>query len=121
MFSVEEARKPHTCGQCHLGPYHPQIEIYEESKHGNIYDSASEQWSWNDPAGEWGPQDIDAPTYATCHISGFGGQVETTHDVGQWLYWELQPKKSVPQWKNAEQVEDLVLQRVSDPQGTGER
>jgi hypothetical protein len=116
-FSVEEARKPHTCGQCHLGPDHPQIEIYEESKHGNIYDASGEQWSWDDPAGEWGPEDIDAPTCATCHISGFGGRLETTHDVGQRLYWELQPKRSVPQWKNAEQVEDLVLQRVSDLQG----
>ncbi|HIE29012.1 TPA: hypothetical protein EYP66_17190 [Candidatus Poribacteria bacterium] len=31
-FSVAEARKPETCGQCHLGPDHPQHEIYEESK-----------------------------------------------------------------------------------------
>jgi len=113
-FSVEEARKPHTCGQCHLGPDHPQIEIYEESKHGNIYDASGEQWNWNAPAGEWGPDDIEAPTCATCHISGFGGQLETTHDVGERLYWELQPKRSVAQWKNAEEVEDLVLQRVSD-------
>jgi hypothetical protein len=116
LFSVEEARKPYTCGQCHLGPDHPQIEIFEESKHGNIYDANGEQWSWHDPAGEWGPEDIDAPTCAACHMSGFGGQLETTHDVGERLYWELQPKRSVPQWKNADQVDDLVLQRVSDPQ-----
>jgi hypothetical protein len=36
-FSVAEARKPEACDQCHLGPDHPQIEIYEESKHGTIY------------------------------------------------------------------------------------
>ena len=116
-FSVAEARKPHTCGQCHLGPDHPQIEIYEESKHGNIYDALGEEWNWEAPSGEWGPDDIGAPTCATCHMSGFGGAVETTHDVGERLYWELQPKKSVPQWKNADQVDDLVLQRVSDPEG----
>jgi hydroxylamine dehydrogenase len=36
-FSVAEARMPEACDQCHLGPDHPQIEIYEESKHGTIY------------------------------------------------------------------------------------
>ena len=33
-FSVAQARQPETCGKCHLGPDHPQKEIYEESKHG---------------------------------------------------------------------------------------
>src|SRR5262249_5739956 len=28
--SVELARLPSTCGQCHMGPDHSQIEIYEE-------------------------------------------------------------------------------------------
>jgi hydroxylamine dehydrogenase len=112
-FSVAEARKPYTCGQCHLGPDHPQIEIYEESKHGNIYDARGESWNWT--SDDWGPDDIDAPTCATCHMSAFGGVVDATHDVGERLYWELQPKRSVPQWKNADQVDDLVLQRVSDP------
>ena len=112
-FSVAEARKPYTCGQCHLGPDHPQIEIYEESKHGNIYDARGEEWNWDTE--EWGTDDIDAPTCATCHMSGFNGVVEATHDVGERLYWELQPKLSVPQWKNADEVDDLVLQRVSDP------
>ncbi|MBW1797306.1 MAG: hydroxylamine oxidoreductase, partial [Deltaproteobacteria bacterium] len=28
MFSVMEARKPEACGQCHLGPDHPQLEIF---------------------------------------------------------------------------------------------
>src|SRR5215831_15326794 len=29
--SVAIARLPRTCGQCHMGPDHSQIEIYEES------------------------------------------------------------------------------------------
>ena len=33
-FSVEQARHPENCGKCHMGPDHPQIEIYNESKHG---------------------------------------------------------------------------------------
>jgi hypothetical protein len=99
-FSVEEARKPETCGQCHLGPDHPQMEIYEESKHGNIFFASGESWNWSDE--DWGVDDIDAPTCATCHMSGFEGIVETTHDAGTRLYWELQPKVSVPQWDSAE-------------------
>ncbi|MFC2164999.1 multiheme c-type cytochrome [Acidobacteriota bacterium] len=112
-YSVEEARKPETCGQCHLGPDHPQTEIYEESKHGNIYHASGESWNWTAPQDQWGPRDITAPTCATCHISGFGGAVATSHDVGSRLYWELQPKKSVPQWKGPDEV-DLVLERIPD-------
>lgn len=112
-FSVAEARKPETCGQCHLGPDHPQYEIYEESKHGNIYHASGEEWNWDVPSGQWGPEDIVAPTCATCHMSGFGGAVPTTHDVGQRLYWELQPPKSVYQWKGPKEV-DFVLERVPD-------
>ena len=33
-FSVSQARNPENCGKCHMGPDHPQIEIYNESKHG---------------------------------------------------------------------------------------
>jgi len=85
-----------------MGPDHPQIEIYEESKYGNIYASLGESWDWE--AEDWGPEDIVAHTCATCHMSGFGGVVETTHDAGARLYWELQPKISVPQWDDASLV-----------------
>jgi len=112
-FSIEEARKPETCGQCHLGPDHPQHEIYEESKHGNIYAASGEKWTWDKPTNQWGPDDIGAPTCATCHMSGFGGKIATTHEVGDRLYWELQPKMSVPQWKGPDEV-DIVSERVSD-------
>ena len=36
-FSARRARQPENCGKCHLGPDHPQKEIYEESKHGVAY------------------------------------------------------------------------------------
>jgi len=36
-FSIAEARKPAACASCHLGPDHPNIEIFENSKHGHIY------------------------------------------------------------------------------------
>jgi len=91
VFSIEQARKPETCGNCHLGPDHPQREIYEESKHGNIYAANGDKWNWNVPPGQWGPEDIEAPTCATCHISGFGGAVKSTHNVSARLKWELEP------------------------------
>jgi hypothetical protein len=113
-FSVAEARKPDSCGQCHLGPDHPQHEIYTESKHGNIFAASGEEWSWDTPVGEWGPDDITSPTCATCHMASFG-PVKGSHDVGARLHWELQPPRSVQQWKGPDEV-DLVLERVPDPE-----
>ena len=54
-FSVMEARKPEACGQCHLGPDHPQIEIYMESKHGDIYTAHGDEYNWNAAPGTWTP------------------------------------------------------------------
>ncbi len=36
-FLIEVARKPYTCGQCHEEPDVPALDVYEESKHGDIY------------------------------------------------------------------------------------
>lgn len=46
-FTVAEARKGEACGQCHLGPDHPQIEIFKESKHGAMYDSFGHDWNFD--------------------------------------------------------------------------
>ena len=37
VASVSLARRPETCGQCHMGPDHSQLEIYHESKHGVLF------------------------------------------------------------------------------------
>lgn len=92
-FSLAQARKPETCGQCHLGPDHPQREIYEESKHGNLVAAMGEDYNWD--AKEWLPEHIGAPTCATCHMSGFGA-TKTTHNVSARLKWELEPVFSWP-------------------------
>ncbi|MGM0539631.1 MAG: multiheme c-type cytochrome, partial [Thermodesulfobacteriota bacterium] len=77
-FSVMEARKPEACGQCHLGPDHPQIEIYEESKHGDIYHAFGDEYKWDSAPGTWTPGvDYRGPTCASCHMSG-AGEVLTT-------------------------------------------
>ena len=95
-FDVAEARKPEACSQCHLGPDHPQIEIYNESKHGAIYLSSGHEWRWNSAPGAWtAGVDYRAPTCASCHMSGAtagdkGTSVPTTHDVTERLSWEIQ-------------------------------
>ena len=94
-FSVMEARKPEACGQCHLGPDHPQIEIYMESKHGDIYTAFGDEYNWNAAPGTWTPGvDFRAPTCAACHMSG-SGPVLTSHDVTERLSWELQAPLTV--------------------------
>lgn len=83
-FSLGQARKPEICGQCHLGPDHPQDEIYRESAHGVMYHTDGNTWNWNQKPGRLSVRDMPAPTCATCHMSGLGTQ-GTTHDVGQRL------------------------------------
>jgi hypothetical protein len=94
-FSIAEARKPEACGQCHLGPDHPQIEIYKESKHGAIYYSEGDEWNFDAAGGTWTPGiDYRTPTCAVCHMSGVG-DVPTTHDVTERLAWETQAPLTV--------------------------
>jgi len=89
-FSLVEARKPEACDQCHLGPDHPQIEIYNESKHGTIYHAYGDQWTWRPEDFRWrAGRDYRAPTCAGCHMSEAEG-VEKSHDVTERLAWELQ-------------------------------
>jgi len=90
-----EARKPEACGQCHLGPDHPHIEIYMESKHGAIYTAFGKDYNWNAAPGTWTPGvDYRAPTCAGCHMSG-SGSVLTSHDVTERLAWESQAPLTV--------------------------
>ena len=87
-FSLEQARKPETCNQCHIGPDHPQWEIYHESPHGVAYSTRGDTWNWEAETGTLDSSDFPAPTCATCHFSGFGG-TGTTHDSGDRLTWYL--------------------------------
>ncbi len=90
-FSIEMARKPYTCAQCHLEPDVPAYNVYKESKHGNIYESIGEN-KWNFEAVPWKiGKDFNAPTCATCHNSLVvrpDGKViaERTHDFSERLW-----------------------------------
>ena len=87
-FSLEQARKPETCNHCHIGPDHPQWEIYQESPHGIAYATMGHNWNWEAEPGTLEVTDFPAPTCSICHISGFGTS-GTTHDVGDRLTWFL--------------------------------
>jgi len=87
-FSLEQARKPETCNFCHIGPDHPQYEIYIESPHGIAYKTGGHRWNWEAEPGTLETGDFPAATCALCHMSGFG-QTGTTHDVGERLTWYL--------------------------------
>jgi len=67
-FSVETARKPHTCSQCHKGPDVPATKVYQVSKHGNLYASHGDEWDFDVVPWTVG-RDFSAPTCAVCHIS----------------------------------------------------
>lgn len=92
-FSVAEARKPSACASCHLGPDHPNIEIYENSMHGHIFNAEGSSWKWDSAPDTWDVPDFRAPTCATCHMSGIG-KLKTTHNVGMRLKWNLWAPKS---------------------------
>jgi hypothetical protein len=90
-FSVGQVRQPENCGKCHMGPDHPQIEIYNESKHGILYQAHRERMNLDRPGGEWLPaRDYPYPTCASCHMSATKNQ-PATHDVGLRISWTLRP------------------------------
>lgn len=100
-FSASRARQPENCGKCHLGPDHPQKEIYEESKHGIAYYAAPKgdvPGGMNiHKRGKWilGKDYNAAPTCSTCHMGGYvksnGSVVRGTHNVGDRISWTLRP------------------------------
>lgn len=87
-FDKAQARKPEVCGKCHLGPDHPQKEVYEESKHGILYQAYKNEMNMDRPKWVPGQDYFDAPTCSTCHISATANQ-GVTHDVGSRLSWNL--------------------------------
>ena len=88
-FSIEVARQPETCGECHIGPDHPHIEIYNESKHGNIFAAKGGDWDMGYNTTENEPIPIEAPVCVTCHMDGNETQ-PMTHDVSARLAFESQ-------------------------------
>lgn len=93
-FSAAQARTPDTCGKCHMGPDHPQIEIYNESKHGIAYRANITKMNLDNSKWVVGEDYSAAPTCATCHMSATKEQ-RVTHDVGLRISWNNRPEISV--------------------------
>ena len=93
-FSAAQARTPDTCGKCHMGPDHPQIEIYNESKHGIAYYANVDKMALDSAKWIVGEDYNAAPTCATCHMSATKDQ-PVTHDAGMRISWNNRPAISV--------------------------
>jgi mono/diheme cytochrome c family protein len=93
QFSIETARKPFTCKECHVGPDVPAFKVYTASKHGNIFSSMQHNWNFSTVPWTIG-KDLHAPTCATCHISltvNTDGDVinQRTHRMNDRLGWRI--------------------------------
>ena len=93
-FSVAQARNPENCGKCHIGPDHPQLEIYEESKHGVAFHANKDKMNLESAKWVVGEDYNAAPTCATCHMSATTKQ-DVTHDVGMRISWNNRPVYSI--------------------------
>ncbi|MCB0403643.1 MAG: hypothetical protein KDD51_02585 [Bdellovibrionales bacterium] len=93
-FSVAQARNPENCGKCHMGPDHPQLEIYNESKHGIAFRANLNEMNMENSKWIVGEDYNAAPTCATCHMSATK-DMPVTHDVGMRISWNNRPIKSV--------------------------
>jgi len=116
-FSKAQAREPQTCGKCHIGPDHPQLEVYEESKHGILYEANKERLNMHKDKWVGGVDYSAAPTCATCHMSATPNQA-VTHDVGARISWTLRPpisKKLVNDAKKREAMKDVCGNCHSSP------
>lgn len=95
-FQAKLSRSPENCGKCHMGPDHPQLEIFNESKHGIAFQANRDRMAL-DKRGEWvlGHDYSAAPTCSTCHISSYmtpqGIRIANSHDVGERISWTLRP------------------------------
>jgi hypothetical protein len=95
-FSPRRARQPENCGKCHLGPDHPQKEIYEESKHGVAFRDLKDHMNLDSHTWILGKDYTQAPTCATCHMSGHTrNDGKVTHDPGQRISWTNRPPVSL--------------------------
>jgi hypothetical protein len=93
QISIEMARNPYTCSECHKGPDVPAYKVYEVSKHGSIRSTLGKGWNFNAIPWTVG-KDFTAPTCATCHASlivNEAGEViaERTHQMNDRSAWRL--------------------------------
>jgi hypothetical protein len=100
VASVELARTPETCGACHMGPDHSQLEIYHESKHGVLFNAQKSKMDLSVKPKDLKVSDMPVPTCSTCHMGGIEG-LKTTHDTTErlsyFLFAEVSEKRPTAQ------------------------
>jgi hydroxylamine dehydrogenase len=116
LFSVAVAREPDSCGNCHLGPDHPQKEIYEESKHGVAFVANRDLMALDAQPWVLGEDYSAAPTCATCHMSAVPTN-PVNHDVGLRIAWTLRPVIStrLESWQERRRSMTQVCQQCHSP------
>jgi len=111
-FSKAQARRPENCGRCHLGPDHPQAEIYAESQHGILFDASEHELNLDDDDWVVGVDYTAAPTCATCHMSATPNQ-PVNHDIATRNSWNLRAEISsyTEDWETKrDKMQDVCLQ-----------
>ena len=93
QFSIEVARKPYTCAQCHKGPDVPAYKVYSVSMHGNIQKSVDKNWDYKAVPWVVG-KDFNAPTCAVCHASEIADEngeilAKRSHRFNDRLPWRI--------------------------------
>ncbi|MBI5048437.1 MAG: cytochrome C552 [Deltaproteobacteria bacterium] len=117
-FSKAQSRQPENCGKCHMGPDHPQLEIYNESKHGILYNANKDKMNLKNPKEKWiVGKDYLYPTCASCHMSATETQ-KVTHDVGKRISWTLRPVIStkLENWEAKRKAMKDVCQSCHGPE-----
>jgi hypothetical protein len=71
-----------------MGPDHSQLEIYEESKHGVLFQAQRKLLNLDAVPTNLTTRDMFVPTCATCHMSGLNG-MNVTHDPSERLSYRL--------------------------------
>ena len=115
-FSTKVARNPENCGKCHLGPDHPQYEIYTESKHGIAFRANIDRMALGSDSWILGVDYSAAPTCATCHMSATQN-LAMTHDPGARISWTLRPviSKKQDDWEHKRGNMKLVCRNCHAP------
>ena len=97
ITDLKVVRDPGVCAKCHMGPDHPQWEMWQTSKHGTI-------WQIEPTSGR-------APTCQTCHMGDGSHDVKTS-----WGFLALRLPENDPEWL-ANRVTILQAIGVLDDKG----
>ncbi|MFQ5861636.1 MAG: multiheme c-type cytochrome [Candidatus Brocadiales bacterium] len=103
LFGTKMAKKPGTCGKCHMGYDHPDYESYTKSAMGVIYQDTGAEWNWDLNMEDIVPgKDWRAPTCAYCHMYQGGGKWGHTENInGIWRMGVYKPKQRNYEYKSS--------------------